>query len=295
MRTAFIEQLITEARTNPKIFLLVGDLGYHVVEPFAAEFPDRFLNVGIAEQNMAGVAAGLSMCGFNVYMYSIGNFPTLRCIEQIRNDIAYHSANVKIVAVGGGYAYGALGATHHATEALGMMRVIPNMVVCSPSDPIESKVITHVSSSHEGPMYIQLGKAGEKCVRNSSTTFSIGDVVPLFLRHCHKAIIVTGSIAAKIVDDGSIIDFDIYTLPFIKPINKDQLKAILNKYDSICIVEEHQKSGGVGSAIVEIANDLYYDCVIDRYPKIRRVAIDDVFSEVSGSQDYLRALNHLTL
>ena len=107
MRTAFIDQLIKEARVNDKIFLLVGDLGYNVVEPFAKEFPDRFQNVGIAEQNMAGLAAGLAMTGYNVYFYSIGNFPTLRCIEQIRNDICYHHANVKVVAVGGGYAYGA--------------------------------------------------------------------------------------------------------------------------------------------------------------------------------------------
>lgn len=112
MRTNFINQLIEEARRNEKIFLLVGDLGYHVIEPFAEEFPDRFLNVGIAEQNMAGIAAGLAMTGYNVYFYSIGNFPTIRCLEQIRNDIAYHQANVKVVSVGAGYAYGSLGATH---------------------------------------------------------------------------------------------------------------------------------------------------------------------------------------
>lgn len=115
MRTNFINQLIEEARHNDKIFLLVGDLGYHVVEPFEKEFPDRFLNVGIAEQNMTGIAAGLAMSGYNVYTYSIGNFPTLRCLEQIRNDVAYHKANVKIVSVGAGYAYGSLGATHQAT------------------------------------------------------------------------------------------------------------------------------------------------------------------------------------
>ena len=102
MRTAFINQLLEEARHNERVFLLVGDLGYHVIEPFATEFPDRFMNVGIAEQNMAGVAAGLAMTGYNVYIYSIGNFPTLRCFEQIRNDIAYHKANVKVVSVGAG-------------------------------------------------------------------------------------------------------------------------------------------------------------------------------------------------
>ena len=111
MRTSFINQLLEEAKTNKKIFLVIGDLGYHVVEPFMEAIPERFLNAGIAEQNMAGVAAGLAMTGYNVYIYSIGNFPTLRCLEQIRNDIAYHKANVKIVSVGAGYAYGSLGAT----------------------------------------------------------------------------------------------------------------------------------------------------------------------------------------
>src|SRR5574344_520879 len=134
MRTAFIKQLVEEARKNDKIFLLVGDLGYNVVEPFANAFPDRFYNVGISEQNMAGMAAGLAMTGFNVYIYSIGNFPTLRCLEQTRNDISYYNANVKIVSVGGGYAYGSLGMSHHATEDIGVMRTLPNMVVCSPSD-----------------------------------------------------------------------------------------------------------------------------------------------------------------
>ena len=135
MRTAFIEQLIKEAESNKKIFLLVGDLGYSVVEPFAEKYPDRFLNVGIAEQNMTGVAAGLAMEGYNVFTYSIGNFPTLRCMEQIRYDVCYHNLSVKIVAVGAGYAYGSLGASHHTTEDVAMMRSIPNMEIISPCDP----------------------------------------------------------------------------------------------------------------------------------------------------------------
>ena len=146
MRTAFINQLIEEAKSNDKIFLLVGDLGFSVVEPFAEQFPERYLNVGIAEQNMAGIAAGLAMEGYCVYIYSIGNFPTLRCMEQIRYDICYHNLNVKIVAVCGGYAYGSLGASHHATEEIGMLRTIPNMVVCAPGDPVEAKAITTFTS-----------------------------------------------------------------------------------------------------------------------------------------------------
>lgn len=288
MRTAFIDQLIKEARKNNKIFLLVGDLGYNVVEPFAREFPDRFKNVGIAEQNMAGVAAGLALSGFNVYFYSIGNFPTLRCIEQIRNDIAYHHANVKVVAVGGGYAYGDLGATHHATEAIGMIRTIPDMVVCSPSDPIEARVLTTISSSYYGPMYIQLGKAGEKMIHNHEFCLNMGDIVPFKVENKKNAIIVTGSIASVIVSAEDTKKADVYTLPFVKPINEEQIAKIANLYENITVVEEHQKSGGVGSAVIEQISDLYYAGKVINYPKVHRVAIEDYFQDVSGSQMYLR-------
>lgn len=288
MRTAFIDQLIKEARVNDKIFLLVGDLGYNVVEPFAKEFPDRFQNVGIAEQNMAGLAAGLAMTGYNVYFYSIGNFPTLRCIEQIRNDIAYHHANVKVVAVGGGYAYGDLGATHHATEALGMMRTIPNMVVCSPSDPIEARALTTLSSKYDGPMYIQLGKAGEKIIRTVLNDLAIGDILPFRVSGKNEAILVTGSIASIIVNEEKYQGKDMYTIPFIKPLNSNSVKQIAEKYDRITVIEEHQLSAGVGSAVVETISDLYSSCEIKKFPKLLRVAIGDYFQDVSGSQMYLR-------
>ena len=288
MRTAFIDQLIKEARKNDKVFLLVGDLGYNVIEPFANEFPNRFRNVGIAEQNMAGVAAGLAMSGYNVYFYSIGNFPTLRCIEQIRNDIAYHHANVKVVAVGGGYAYGDLGATHHATEALGMLRTIPGMVVCSPSDPIEARALTTLSSTYDGPMYIQLGKAGEKIIHEKELSFNVGDILPFKLNNKKEAIIVNGSIAYAIVNTSDVENKDIYTLPFVKPINKEQIIKIANSYEAITIIEEHQKSCGIGSAVIEQISDFFYDGLVTKFPKVHRIAIDDYFQDVSGSQMYLR-------
>lgn len=288
MRTAFINQLIEEARTNDRIFLLVGDLGYNVIEPFAREFPERFRNVGIAEQNMAGMAAGLAMTGNNVYIYSIGNFPTLRCIEQIRNDIAYHHANVKVVAVGGGYAYADLGATHHATEAIGMLRAIPNMVVCSPADPVEARAITTISSTFDGPMYIQLGKAGEKIIHENSVELSIGDILPLKVNNSNEAVFVSGSISAEIVNSVEYRCNDIYSVPFVKPLNKGQIREIASKYGKITVIEEHQKSCGIGSAVIEQVNDLFSDGKLEYYPVIKRIAIEDFFQSVSGSQKYLR-------
>src|SRR5882672_9499131 len=175
MRTAFIKRLIVEARTDARVFLITGDLGFSVLEPFANEFPDRFLNVGVAEQNMTGIAAGLAMEGYTVFTYSIANFPTLRCIEQIRYDVCYHNLNVKIVSVGGGYAYASLGASHHATEEIGMLRTIPRLTVCAPGDPLEAKVITTLLVKEKGPAYIRLGKAGEPVVHSSINNLKIGD------------------------------------------------------------------------------------------------------------------------
>lgn len=300
MRTNFINQLIEEARRNEKIFLLVGDLGYHVIEPFAEEFPDRFLNVGIAEQNMAGIAAGLAMTGYNVYFYSIGNFPTIRCLEQIRNDIAYHQANVKVVSVGAGYAYGSLGATHQATEEIGALRVLPNMVVATPGDPLEARAITKISASYDGPMYIRLGKAGEKTVHSEdSIDLKIGVICSVITREGNQtAVFACGNIldAALHQINEENLNYDLYSVPFVKPINKEQLINIVKTHPAgLITIEEHQKSCGMGSAIVEILNDLYYEGNIEVYPKVKRIAIPDEFADVVGTQVFLREHEGLKL
>ena len=300
MRTNFINQLIEEARRNEKIFLLVGDLGYHVIEPFAEEFPDRFLNVGIAEQNMAGIAAGLAMTGYNVYFYSIGNFPTIRCLEQIRNDIAYHQANVKVVSVGAGYAYGSLGATHQATEEIGALRVLPNMVVATPGDPLEARAITKISASYDGPMYIRLGKAGEKTVHSEdSIDLKIGDICSVITREGNQtAVFACGNIldAALHQINEENLNYDLYSVPFVKPINKEQLINIVKTHPAgLITIEEHQKSCGMGSAIVEVLNDLYYEGGIEVYPKVKRIAIPDEFADVVGTQVFLREHEGLKL
>lgn len=299
MRTNFINQLLEEAKNNDKIFLLVGDLGYHVVEPFAELFPNRFINVGIAEQNMAGVAAGLAMTGYNVYIYSIGNFPTLRCLEQIRNDIAYHKANVKIVSVGAGYAYGALGATHQATEDIGAIRTIPNIIVATPGDPVEAKAIATISANYNGPMYIRLGKAGEKTVHNDKINLHIGDILPLKENINHKtAVLCCGSIldvAHHQIEDENL-PYDLYSIPFVKPINNNLLLNIIESHpDGLIIMEEHQASCGVGSAIIEQASDMYSQGKLSTFPRIIRKAIKDEFAGIVGAQSYLREIMGLKL
>lgn len=297
MRTAFITQLIEEAKKNEKIFLIVGDLGFNVVEPFKEQFPDRFLNAGINEQSMIGIASGLAKDGYNVYVYSIGNFPTLRCMEQIRYDVAYHNANVKIVSVGAGYAYASLGASHHATEEMGMLRTIPNMVICSPSDPSEAKSLTTLSANYDGPMYLRLGKAGEKEVYDTCDALQIGDIHTYQEQTTPNALFVTGSImdyAVNWVKDNAI-DTAIYSVPFVKPINAQQLAAFLNAHTNVIVLEEHQMSCGLGSALLEQINDLYANGKFLNFPKVRRIAISDTFVSMAGAQQYLREQAGLVL
>ena len=257
MRTAFINQLIEEAARNERIFLIVGDLGYNVVEPFRDRFPERFLNAGIAEQNMIGVAAGLAREGYNVYIYSIANFPTLRCIEQIRNDVCYYSGNVKIVAVGAGYAYGSLGVSHHATEDVAVMRALPQMAVASPSDPSEARAVATLSATYDGPMYIRL-----------------------------EAVTQIEALG---------IDTAVYTLPFIKPLSADALVQLAEMHPNIVVLEEHQKSGGIGSAVIEQLSDAFADGTLKAWPRIRRVATGDCYLSTAGSEPYMRRKAGLTL
>ena len=293
MRTAFINQLTIEAKNNKNIFLLVADLGFSVIENFAKLYPDRYLNVGIAEQNMAGIAAGLAKEGFCVYIYSIGNFPTLRCMEQIRYDICYHDLNVNIVAVGGGYSYASLGPSHHATEELGMLRTIPNLIVCAPGDPFEAKKLTTISSKINKPFYIRLGRAGEKKIHTDSLkNLEIGSNLCLINSNTKNAIFSTGGMLVDSFEFASKFNISLYSFPFIKPLNKSELLVLFKLYEKIIIIEEHQLSAGFGSAILENLNDLVEENNIYKndIPIIKRIAIKDKFYSIAGSQQYLKKL-----
>ncbi|HEX7985013.1 MAG TPA: transketolase, partial [Duganella sp.] len=236
MRNSFIKTLMEQARQDDRIFLLCGDLGYSVLEPFAEAFPDRFINVGIAEQNMVGLAAGLSLEGYTVFCYSIGNFPTLRAMEQIRYDVAYHDTNVKIIAVGGGYAYGPLSTSHHTTEELGMLRTIPNMVVTAPGDPAEVDGMTAFIAQHRGPCYMRLNKAGEPRLHAQPPALTLGGIVPVHVNHgATAAVFATGDMvgyAARYLEK-SAPHIDLYSFPFVNPIDTAQLAALAARYTQV--------------------------------------------------------------
>lgn len=294
MRNTFAKDLVNLARTDKSIFLLTGDLGFSVLEPFATEFPDRFLNIGIAEQNMTGVAAGLAKEGYTVFTYSIGNFPTLRCMEQIRYDVCYHNLNVKIIAVGAGYAYGPLGVSHHTTEDIGMLRSIPNLTVTSPSDPLEVSAITKRFVEQKGPGYMRLNKTGESALHSAVPDLSGNE--PLRLHAGSKKLILgTGAIIQDAIKVAKNQGWELWSFPIVSPMGDNWVSNQLLNFDEIITIEEHQLNAGFGSAIIEKISDAFHSGKISSFPKIRRVGIPNIFLGHSGSQEYLRNEAKLSL
>lgn len=298
MRNTFINTLCDLAAAHEDVFLLCGDLGYSVLEPFAQRFPDRFLNAGIAEQNMTQVATGLAREGYNVFTYSIGNFPTLRCMEQIRYDVCYHGASVKVIAVGAGYAYGPQGASHHTTEDLAMLRALPGMVVCAPADAAEAVAAAQFMVRHPGPGYVRLNKTGEPPVHAAPVApdFAPGRFLPVRDGR-HTLVLATGAIVHPMLSELQAMERDwaLWSAPFVGRYATDTLADIARRFERVVTVEEHQLAGGFGSSIVEAFSDLYAAGTIPVMPRIHRIAVPDTFIGVSGSQDFLRREAGLTL
>lgn len=286
MRNTFVKTLINIAETNKDIYLLTGDLGFGVLTPFMEKFPDRFINAGIAEQNMTGVAAGMAKEGKTVLTYSIGNFPTLRCLEQIRNDCAYHNANVKIVCVGGGFVYGAHGMTHHATEDIAIMRALPEVTVFAPGDLVEAEEITKAMLEQKGTCYLRLGKGGEKRIHDKIENFEIGKAIKLS-EGTDVAIFSTGAIldeAVKVREELQKrgISVSQYSFPIIKPIDESTIIENANKCKLIVTIEEHNITGGLGGAVSEIMAEN------ETIATLLRCGLNDEYTSIVGTQAYLR-------
>lgn len=255
MRAAFINTLCDLAARDERIWLLCGDLGFSVLEKFADRFPGRYVNAGVAEQNMTGIAAGLALSGKTVFTYSIANFPVMRCLEQIRNDVCCHALNVKIVSVGGGFAYGPAGYTHHGLEDLAVMRVLPNMTVLAPGDPVETSLLTAAAADHHGPCYLRLGKAGEAAVHTSPPDARIGKAI-LLREGGDAAFITTGATlamalaaASDLADRG--ISVSVISMPSLCPLDESAILSAARDKGRIVTVEDHGR-GGLGSAVAEV-------------------------------------------
>ena len=198
MRNTFVSGLEKLAENDDHLFLMTGDLGFGVLDGFAQKFPERFINAGISEQNMVAVAAGIALEGNSVYIYSIGNFPTMRCLEQIRNDVCYHNANVKVVSVGAGLSYGQLGMSHHATEDIAIMCALPNMKVFSPADPQEAIAVLEEVHRLKGPAYVRLGKGREQNIHADMPVENVYDAQEI-KDGSDACIFATGAILSEVI------------------------------------------------------------------------------------------------
>jgi len=291
VRNAFIKELVKLARQHPQIALIVGDLGYSVIEPFSNEFPDRFINAGVAEQNMTGLAAGMASEGYHVFTYSIANFPTFRCAEQIRNDVAYHQLPVTVVSVGGGLAYGALGYSHHAVQDYALMRTLPNMLIAAPGDPMEVRACMRYLVENPGPSYLRLGKAGEPCFHESPPDVKPGQWLKIRSGRGGRAILSTGSglqIAMEWVNKDEHIDRAVYSMPLWSMADKAEQADSLRQHTEVITIEDHLADGGFGSWLLEAkAMNDGLDCLV------RSVALRPEVCETVGSQTTLNRLGGL--
>ena len=292
MRNAFVETLIKLAEKDKDVYLLTGDLGFSVFETFAKKFPNRFLNCGIAEQNMMGVAAGLALSGKKPYVYSIIPFVIIRCLEQIKDDIAYQNLNVKVVGVGGGYSYGYLGATHHATEDIAMIRVLPNFKVFAPGDSVETKNLMMEAYRKKGPAYFRLTNVGGKVTHHNKDKIKIGE--PFVFNKGKDGTLIVNGIFLGIGKDliGELkkmgYNFKLISLPTLKPINEESLWKELKNQKLVFSLEEHSLIGGMGTALAEILSDKEWKGTL------KRVASPDKFFPKVGKAEYIREKYHLT-
>jgi transketolase len=288
VRNTFIQELVKQARAKPNIALIVGDLGYSVVEPFADEFPDRFINAGVAEQNMTGLAAGMASEGYHVFTYSIANFPTFRCAEQIRNDVAYHNLPVTVVTVGGGLAYGALGYSHHAVQDYALMRSFPGMLIASPGDPFEVSACMDYLVANPSPSYLRIGKAGEPNFNTGTPELCPGDWNLVKGADKSRVILTTGGclgIAFEWAKQDPYKNHSIYTMPLWSMESKAKQKQWLGSVDHLVVIEDHLVDGGFGSWMLESQNKLG-----DHRCRIELKALDSMVCGSVGAQSMLNRL-----
>ena len=301
MRTAFVESLLGVARERDDVLLVTADLGFSVLERFRDALPGQFVNVGVAEQNMIGVAAGLADVGKTVFAYSIANFPTLRCLEQIRNDVCQHGYPVRIVAVGGGLTYASQGYTHHGVEDIGVMRALPGMTVIAPGDPLEAACATRALCDLPGPAYLRLGKAGEPRVHGEAVDFRIGKALEV-VAGSDLTLISTGGMLVHAMEAAEELRADgvsarVLSMHTVKPLDEDAVRRALTETAAVITVEEHNVGSGLGAAVALVV--AAHDGVRARF---RSFGLPDQLYSRVGDRDYmcemmgsLRALATATL
>ena len=293
MRNAYISALHQLSKTNENILALVADNGTIVYDKYREDFPDRFINFGISEANMVSVAAGLASCGKIPFAYTISNFLTFRAYEQIRNDVCMQKMNVKIVGIGVGFVYSYLGPTHHGTEDIAVMRVLPEMTIFSPSDPSETVKATNAAAQLVGPVYLRLTTGGTPKIYEDDYEFEVGKGVTL-RDGSDIAIIATGSIVHEVVQAANELEklgisVRLINIHTIKPIDREIIIKAARETQVILTVEEHSITGGLGSCVAEVLGE--ENCI---FRSFKRLGLNDVFAQGYGNYQEMKALNGLS-
>lgn len=291
MRKAFIETLLDIAASDETVFLLTGDLGFSVLEPFSERFPERFYDAGVAEQNMIGVASGLALSGKTVFVYSIVPFITMRCFEQIRNNVCFQNLNVKLIGIGGGVVYGTSGTTHYALEDIAIMRSLVNMSVIVPADPLEAAAAVRAATTTKGPVYIRLSKGNEPAL-HTSLNFNIGKAIvisngsDLTIISCGSILQTAALVAQRLQQTG--LSVSLISMPTVKPLDKEAIVNAAQQTKAIFTIEEHSEIGGLGSAVSEVIAEL------DTKVLFKKFAVADKYYREIGSQKYILERSGLT-
>jgi len=285
-----LKAIMELAEKDDKLMLITGDLGFGLFEEFQERYPHKYINTGIAEQNMIGVATGLALEGMTVFVYSIGNFPTFRCLDQIRNGLCYHDLNVNIISMGAGFSYGVLGTTHHATEDISVIRALPNIDVYSPITELDAYDVINSVYEIDHPSYIRLDKS---TIIHSEAVTKFSHMVSQFKVGKDIALLSMGGItqevlnAADILSEVANISVSVYGFAMIKPMDPNAITNIFKRYSTIVTIEEHVLSGGFGSSILECASIQH----LLKNKNFCSIGIDNIFSENIGNQNYLRKLH----
>lgn len=287
MRFAVVKTIYEAALKNKKIFFLTGDLGHACEEEFKKNIPNQYKNCGIAEQNMMGIAAGLALSGMKVFVYSISPFVTMRCFEQVKNDVCYQNVDVNIIGVGGGFIYGPYGNTHCSIEDIAVMRVLPNMKIVCPANPLEAEQLTKQMLKMRGPTYMRIGR-GKEPMSNKKYQVTFGKGCKLSDGN-DGLIITAGTILTECEQSIQILakrglNLALINMHTIKPIDRGLVvDDIVDNFDAIFTVEEHSIIGGLGSAIAEIISE-----ETSKKIRFKRFGVHDKYLHEIGSQQYLR-------
>ena len=283
MRVAFSEALVRLAKADRNVLLLTGDHGYALFDDFRKACPGQYINAGIAEQNMVGMAAGLARAGFRPFVYGLSAFIPVRVVEQIKLDIAHDQLPVILIGDGAGFVYSHLGTSHQSTEDIACTRAIPHLSVYSPADRFEVAACMELAYQAKGPVYLRMGKSDRGDVHMGAPQAKVGRLLEVKPSQTGDVVfIATGSLVRTAIDiaTGSYPDAAVWSAPYIKPIDSKQVTAICEQSRVVVVLEEHSVLGGLGSVITEIASEF-------APVRILRVGVRDRFSHHCGTYEYL--------